>query len=244
MKLYSITSVLAFLLLNSSSAFAIYTDCPTEYDQYGCSYVISESLTYSSSGTVVGPGNDAGGLITTAKEKFVAGDTTIIQGTLSAIDDEFDLYQFYWAGGKIAIETIASFDTMLFLFDENGFGIAGNDDNGTNNLSKLLIELLDAGDYFLAISHRATIFELAFSPLSNSGQIFPISHNESTSQMLPTGLGGNAPLNGWSVPLDPRNYLSGNGVPYIVVMSVPIPAPLALMVLGVVGIGFTRKLRA
>ncbi len=88
--------------------------------------------------------------------------------------------------------SIPNFDTQLFLFDENGFGVLGNNDvAGAGGFSKILGPILP-GTYFLAISG------LGSDPVSDTGLIFDFATPTEVSG--PDGPGGADPIVGWSGP--------------------------------------------
>lgn len=102
-------------------------------------------------------------------------------------------------------------DTMLYLFDENGFGVLANDDtdattNFTSTLSAGSLTISDAaGVYYIAVS---VLFN---TPLSSSGDIFIVDVLLATTQTIgANGTGAGDPLNAWdNVPfsfIGPENY--------------------------------------
>lgn len=104
------------------------------------------------------PGNvneigDTGQNISNAQ--VIPSGTTLLEtisGTISS-DNDVDLYQITLAGEPFSATTTnaAVFDTQLFLFDEDGVLLAGNDDSDSSQ-STLSDSSLDAGTYFLGIS--------------------------------------------------------------------------------------------
>lgn len=168
-----------------------------------------------------------------------------IWGSLSG---DQDLFSFRWDGGIFSATTDwpqTNFDTQLFLFDADGFGIVGNDDNASNGgiantpfPSTITPFTLAAGDYFLGISAYNS------EPTSSGGTIFSPTGWPYSAQVTPTGPGGDEPLSGWTN----NYYRSGD---YRIVLSeetVAVPesrSSVPLLGLGIVvvaGTALKRKL--
>jgi hypothetical protein len=83
-----------------------------------------------------------------------------------------------------------TFDTQLFLFDRDGFGVLANDDQLGSLKAELPAGSLDAeaGTYFLAISGSGR------DPRSTEGNIFS---GDATAVNGPTGPGGDEPIEQW-----------------------------------------------
>ena len=123
---------------------------------------------------------------------------TSISGNLSSASD-VDLYQIYITGeGTFSATTVdgTNADTQLFLFDGDGFGVYGNDDNfDACNCTQSTLPAADPltptapGIYYLGI----TVFGV--DPISESGEIF--AGDFFASVLEPTGAGGALPLVGW-----------------------------------------------
>jgi Ca2+-binding RTX toxin-like protein len=131
-----------------NSDFALITDFNLSQDVIQILEDSEESGTVSESG-------EAGQLITNA-QVIPEGSATLdsISGEISSNND-VDLFQITLDGGDFSATTVdeADFDTQLFLFDEDGFLVAENDDaNEETGQSTLSLSSPDAGTYFLAIS--------------------------------------------------------------------------------------------
>ena len=143
---------------------------------------------------------DAGSLIHSAQETRGSGALEAIEGTISGPNDA-DIYRIYLTGGETFLASThsnydgsADFNTMLFLFDEYGFGIYSNDDVDDDGLSRLpshypLTPKLP-GFYYLVITSGGN------DPVSSVGQIFP-NPDDDFSTYPPSGPGGANALSGY-----------------------------------------------
>ena len=188
---------------------------------------------------------EAGQTIPTAQVVEGSGQLDRISGDLGGAAD---LYQIYiTGGGDFSATTVGTggslFDSQLFLFDKNGFGIAGNDDApGQWTLRSTLpafnpLTPVLAGVYYLGIAGYD------YDPVSVSGEIFPDWPFHSVSG--PTGTGGANPLLTWS------GFNFGYGTYNIdltgaafVPAPVPEPGTVILMGTGLIGIFMMRRKRA
>lgn len=103
---------------------------------------------------------DAGESLGTAQ--VVSGSSSLesIAGTLSGFNDAADLFQIFLTGGQTFSATTvggANFDTRLFLFDADGFGVYFNDDAASNTFQSTLpannsFTPTLSGIYYLAIA--------------------------------------------------------------------------------------------
>jgi len=151
---------------------------------------------------------------------------TTIDGTFASVAD-VDLYRIDVAdAASFSAETSASAgaDTVLFLFDMDGFAIAGNDDLSGGGIddqyfSRLIgIAGLVNGTYLLSISRWP------YFPVSAGGQMYAIDvPNErlvpDQGVARPDGPGGSQMLTGWANafgsddPLQPSYSIALTGVP-------------------------------
>ena len=163
--------------------------------------LIDAVIDFLDNGTVPEIG-DAGQLLTEAQIiPSVEPTLDSITGNLSSNND-VDLFQVTLTGGGTFSATTQGTDTtvsdpQLFLFDENGFGVFGNDD--FNSLQPTLpaetpLTPLEPGTYFLAISSFNN------DPVSSFGEIFASSDQfgQFGSVLETTGPGGGAPLSGFT----------------------------------------------
>ncbi|MFQ5429961.1 MAG: DVUA0089 family protein [Phycisphaerae bacterium] len=143
--------------------------------------------------------SDAGELLASAQTPRGTGPLASISGTIDFGCDA-DVYKIrVTGGGTFSASTVgnAPFDTELFLFDANGFGVYTNDDVTADSVD--VTSRLPDGDpltpvtpgiYFLAISGWKV------DPVSTGGFIFP-NPNNVPDVFGPTGPGGGSPLSGW-----------------------------------------------
>ncbi len=145
-------------------------------------------------------GGNAGDLPATAQVPTGTGELSLITGTLDGFSD-VDMFAVCLLEPQLfSAMTVTSDDAdpMLFLFDEDGYGIYFNDDiqEGPDwNLDAKLpaghdLGPSEAGRYYLAIS------SYSLHAHSESGLIFPVSPFSEVHG--PTGPGGEDPVTGWS----------------------------------------------
>lgn len=197
-------------------------------------------------------GGTAQAQTTTFAEFFDAGETigtanvvntqptgtplTTIIGGLSTPNDA-DLFRIFLPGGQTFSATTvggATFNTQLFLFNANGFGVEANDNSASTVQSTLPAGGLSpaaSGIYYLGISSFDN------DPVSSGGLIFP---DISTGVQGPTGPGGGSPLSGF-------NRSGSQSGPYTISLTgaqfsnaTPVPVPefssvLSFLILGAWG---------
>lgn len=191
----------------------------------------SSATTTGSSFTEVG---DTGGNLfdaQVASSQLEGAILTSINGTLSLASEAstlgtVDLFQIQLSGGSFSASTVGTtgYDTQLFLFDLNGFGVFANDDDPISSFgeSTILAPEVPSGVYYLGI----TLYNI--DPVSSGGSIFPEGGSADTMTVGPTGPGGMFPLGGYFgvILAGPEDELGG---PYQISLSgaefVTIPEP-------------------
>ena len=159
--------------------------------------------------------------VTTSNPSDIPSTSISIGGFLSPSDR--DLYRIYLPVGTFTASTVngTALDTQLFLFDVNGRGVTGNDDNDEEFVYQSTISqpISTEGIYYLGISQAGS------NPLSAGGSIFRTVQrrseegDNSTVEVVaaptpgdPTieGPGFSSPLNAWSTANyegDPEGYI-------------------------------------
>jgi len=198
---------------------------------------------------------DAGSTLDSAQDATSVGPLQTIAGTLGNEDKE-DIYELVIldgdnVGGSVQfglnLNTTGLFNPSLWLFDSEGFGVLGNDDDpilgGPD--SRLIAPstdgvtlLLPPGIYFLAITESGNV-PLSFReglPLGGGeGGIFEeiFSFASSTEVSGPDGAGADNPLAAWS---GGQGTVGGYGIDIT-------PTPGSAGLFAIAGIGFTRRRR-
>jgi hypothetical protein len=172
---------------------------------------------------------DAGDLPGTAQ--VIAGDGPLLSITGTMNDPDVDMYQICISDPAGFSAYATGWDPQLFLFEQSGLGVYGDDDSGSG-----LDALLPAGDiyspttpgtYYLAIS------EFNLDPFNVGGAIF-----SGYPAATPTGPGSGNPVSYWS------GDTWGVGGDYVIELTGAsyIPAPGAIL-LGSIGVGLVSWLR-
>ena len=214
-------------------------------------FLVATLFLNTSHATIWGEVGDAGDLLNTAQIPTGAGPLNTITGTVATSFD-VDLYKIkvinpttfsaFLFGG----EGPNDWDSILTLFDENGFGVYRNDD-----------AIIDVGDSGLPVNHTfgpqvSGIYYLAISdddigPLSGAASsindlIFPQSILPFTQVFGPTGNGAALPLAAWGsldseVVLNAGYDINLTGAEFVV----PIPSAVWLFLSGLIGFLGIRK---
>lgn len=208
-----------------------------------------------SSGAIAGPDwiedGDAGSTLGSSQDITSVGPINTIAGTLGGEDTE-DVYKLVILNGDDIAGPVqfglnlgeGGFNPSLWLFDSQGYGVLGNDDDpilgGPD--SRLITPstdgvtlLLPPGTYFLAITESGNV-PLSFreGALAGEGSFEEIFSFESVTEVSgPDGAGADNPLAAWS---GGPGTVGGYGV-------VITPTPGTAGLLGIAGLGIARRRR-
>ncbi len=156
---------------------------------------------------------EAGKTTATAEVPFGAGGMGKIKGRLDGtmvsgvpINGDFvDVYRIYirfpnlFAARTVAPQTGMGFDTHLWLFDHQGFGLLANDDGtmtgpfsqmGNESTDATGVMILQPGIYYIAVSGPDHVPVSGGGPIFNIGGLFEVSG--------PDGAGGLSSLVDWN----------------------------------------------
>jgi len=232
-----------------------------------CSLVAAAALAVSATAGPIfdePPGGDAGNSLDTAADVktddgqgsigLIKGEIKGSSGYVGGFGDYQDLYRIYIADPlQFSAETFALDgddglrDPMLFLFDEQGRGIAAmNNLNGDDLQARLLNDdgggdplFSTPGIFYLAItsamSEATVLFGNEIVPLFEMG--LP---DHQVGQVVPHGNWGGESLAGWTPPTDFEN-VGRYEIGLAGVVSLPVPAPAGLAVLGLAAMGRRRR---
>lgn len=217
---------------------------------------VLSALAMTSGFAIAGPDwiedGDAGSNLGTAQDITTIGPIQTIAGTLGGQDTE-DVYKLVIldgnsVGGQVQFGLNLSqgegFDPALWLFDSEGFGVLGNDDDPilggpdarlTTPSTDGVTLLLPPGIYFLAITESGNV------PLSfngglglGEGSFEEIFFFESSLEVSgPDGIGAGNPLAAWT---GGPGSVGGYGVEIT-------PTPGSLALLAFAGVGMSRRRR-
>lgn len=202
--------------------------------------VLSLALVGTVSATTFTEGTDAGDSIATST--LLPGGVDSISGWL---ENDADLFGFYWGGGAFYVNSAGSeHDTQLFLFDNAGVGIQGNDDGiAFAGPAYLQIANLLQGLYYLGVSQfdfdpftssGALIFETyPYEPLYGPLTTDPLDHWEGTNYALGAYLVSFQQITADGDPIGDPNPTG----------AVPEPSTLLLLGCGIVGLAVVGRNR-
>jgi hypothetical protein len=196
---------------------------------------------------------DAGDLPATAQAALGQAFGTPLDAITGSIasDSDQDMFQivvtnpagFSASTNNAGTELTLDDDTMLYVFDANGFAVAGVDDSATSSKAALPAGSLSGqpmGIYHVAVSLYFT------TPVSAGGEMFDLFELfGSEVAVAPNGPGGAQPITGWDLFPDPPQTgpyrIELTGATFVPEPSGPAPEACAL--LGVVALARATRRR-
>ncbi|MBT8484747.1 MAG: hypothetical protein HKO59_02905 [Phycisphaerales bacterium] len=179
---------------------------------------------------------DAGRTVLTAQDTTGAGVLSTIAGSLSPGDGE-DVFlieiqdHLGFAATTMVTAGATEFDSQLWLFDMDGFGLLGNDDDPAGGVGSfiaapsddgLTLELPGPGLYLIAITEKGNV------PVSQNG-LFPLFSFRSPTEISgPDGFAGGDPFGEWSGE-------TGAGGQYVILIAPTPGAGMLFLVAAAMG---------
>ena len=183
--------------------------------------LVAPSISAAERGPQYEEDDDAGSLPSNAKKLVGSGQVQSITGSLTGSSrgegDYQDMYEVYIAVPQEFVlrvtQVTQGFDTQLFLFDADGFGLLANNSSSTNEGGSINAVLTNSstdgtdvvvnkpGRYFIAISGFPS------RPGNQSGPIFDFNPEDPFEVSGPDGKGGQNPISGWFPDGDTGSYV-------------------------------------
>jgi hypothetical protein len=175
---------------------------------------------------------DAGDMLYSSQNVFGSGLANINGHIAPGSGDGIDLFHIQITNGSTFSATTAGtpLDTMLFLFDNTGKGVAANDDIGFLNTASRLISIpgLVAGDYYLGLGLAGSV---------------PKDVNGNPLFVITSGAPAPGPSAGALA-----SWVTGNGTggDYTIIFqgAGPVPEPMSIIALAGGALALIRRRRA